>query len=170
MAFASATLGGLLIVKGAAGTGMAVNMPGLISGLGSAASFAFHAIFGKYGLARYSPWTLLLWGMGIGSAAWVIYRPPWVTFFSYGSEDWIFFLYIAVFATILPFGFFYKGLNCLTPLTTGITSTLEPVTAAVLSFFILGEYLTVTQMTGCALVISAVILLQSTRGQPDCSG
>ncbi|MCL6612939.1 MAG: DMT family transporter [Peptococcaceae bacterium] len=159
-ALAGATAGGLLIVKGTAGAGMAVTVPGLISGLGSAAAFAFYTLYGKYGLARYSPWTLLAWGMGVGGAAWTLYRPPWVTFSSYGGGDWLFFLYIAVFATIIPFGLYLKGLSLLPPLITGITSTLEPVMAGVISYLILGEVLTAMQITGCALIIAAVALLQ----------
>ncbi|MHB8917933.1 MAG: EamA family transporter [Desulfocucumaceae bacterium] len=160
LALFSATAGGLLIVKGTTGAGMAVTVPGLISGLGSALAFAFYTLYGKYGLTKYSPWTLLLWGMGIGGAAWAFYKPPWVTFSSYGGGDWLFFLYIAVFATIIPFGFFFKGLNHLPPLITGITSTLEPVMAGIMSFIVLGEILTAVQLAGCALIISAVVLLQ----------
>ncbi len=156
----SATLGGLLIVKGTTGAGMAVTVPGLISGLASAAAFAFYTVYGKYGLAKYSPWTLLTWGMGVGVAAWALYKPPWVTFFSFGWTDWLFFLYIAVFATIIPFGFFFKGLQCLSPLIAGITSTLEPVMAGILSYLILGEVLTPMQVSGCGLIVLSIVLLQ----------
>lgn len=72
----SATLGGLLIVKGNPSGGLAVNLPGLISGLASAVTFAFYTIYSKIGLSRYSPWTLLAWGMGTGSLAWAAYRLP----------------------------------------------------------------------------------------------
>lgn len=160
LALSSATLGGLLIVKGTTGAGMAVTVPGLISGLCSAAVFAFYTLYGKYGLDRYSPWTLLLWGMGAGGAAWALYKPPWITFSQYGGGDWLFFVYIAVFATIIPFGFFFKGLNHLPPLITGITSTLEPVLAGIISYIILGEVLTAVQLAGCALIVAAVALIQ----------
>lgn len=167
LALASAISGGLLIVKGTTGAGMAVTVPGLISGLGAAAAFAFYTLYGKYGLARYSPWTLLMWGMGVGGAVWALYKPPWVTFSSFGGVDWLFFLYIAVFATIIPFGFFFKGLQYLSPLITGITSTLEPVMAGILSYFILGEVLTLVQVAGCALIILAVVLLQLRAEQQE---
>lgn len=160
MALVAATTGGLLIVKGTTGAGIAVTTAGLASGLVSAISFAFYTVYGKYGLGKYSPWTLLAWGMGVGGAAWALYRPPWETFTAYGAGDWIFFLYIAVFATILPYGFFFKGLHYLTPVVTGITSTMEPVLAGVLAYLILGETLTGMQLTGCALILAAVLLVQ----------
>ncbi|MFZ5643774.1 MAG: DMT family transporter [Bacillota bacterium] len=161
LALVGAILGGFLMVKGTTGSGMAVTVPGLISGLASAISFAFYTVYGKYGLEKYSPWTLLTWGMGVGGAVWALYNPPWITFSSYGTYgDWLFFVYIAVFATILPFGFFFKGLKYLSPVVAGITSTMEPVLAGILSFILLGEVLTFMQITGCALILSAVIMLQ----------
>ncbi|MCL6478438.1 MAG: DMT family transporter [Peptococcaceae bacterium] len=160
LALASATLGGLLIVKGAPGQGMTVTVPGLISGLGSAIAFAFYTLYGKYGLSRYSPWTLMLWGLGVAGAVWALYRPPWVTFFSYGGGDRLFFIYIAVFATILPFVFYFMGLKYLSPLVTGVTSTMEPVMAGIMSYLLLGEVLTPAQIAGCGLIVAAVLLLQ----------
>lgn len=161
MALTGAIIGGFLMVKGTAGSGMAVTLPGLISGLASAVSFAFYTVYGKYGLSKYSPWTVLTWGMGVGGVVWALYSPPWITFSAYNTYgDWLFFIYIAVFATILPFGFFFKGLKYLSPVVAGITSTMEPVLAGILSFLILGEVLTFMQITGCALILSAVIMLQ----------
>jgi drug/metabolite transporter (DMT)-like permease len=169
MALFGAIAGGFLMVKGTTGAGMAVTVPGLISGLVSAVSFAFYTVYGKYGLSKYSPWTLLAWGMGVGGAAWALYKPPWISLAAYGTAaDWLFFLYIAVFATILPFGFFFKGLKYLSPVVAGITSTMEPVLAGIISFLLLGEVLTPMQMAGCALILSAVILLQLRTGeQPE---
>lgn len=170
LALFSATFGGLLIVKGTTGQGMAVTVPGLISGLASAVSFGFYTLYGKYGLSKYSAWTLMLWAMGAGGLVWTVYQPPWVTFFSYDSSDWIFFFYIAVFATVLPFVFYFKGLNCLSPLVTGITSTMEPVIAGIMSYLILGEVLTPLQLAGCVLIIAAIALLQlKAEQQPDMS-
>lgn len=162
----SATIGGLLIVKGNASTGMAVTIPGLVSGLASAAAFAFYTIYGKSGLSKYSPWTMLVWGMGVGALAWAFYRLPWDTFLSYGGSDWLYFIYIAVFATIIPFGLYFKGLHHLSPVVTGITSTMEPVLAGILAFFILGEVLTGLQVLGCTLIIAAVVLVQLKSDQP----
>ncbi|MFZ5647449.1 MAG: DMT family transporter [Bacillota bacterium] len=156
-----ATLGGFLMVKGTPEAGMAVNLPGLLSGLASAIFFAFYTVYGKYGLKKYSPWTVLAWGMGVGGAVWALYNPPWLTFSRYASAgDWLFFVYLAVFATILPFGFFFKGLNYLTPVVAGITSTMEPVLAGILAYLLLGEALTFMQITGCLLILTAVTLLQ----------
>lgn len=140
--------------------GLAVNSWGLASGLASALSFAFYTVYGKRGLETYRPWTLLTWGFGVGALVWGFYKAPWLTLMNYNWQTWLFFLYIAIFATILPFGFFFKGLNYLSPVKTGITSTLEPVVAAVAAFICLGEILTSVQIIGCILILAAVILIQ----------
>ena len=155
-----ATLGGFLIVKGTTGQGMAVTPIGLVSGIGSAFAFAFYILYSRYGLAKYSSWTLLFWGYTIGGLAWTLNGLPWETFLSYQGSIWLYFVYIAVFATILPAGFFFKGLTLLSPVAAGVTSTLEPVAAGVLAFLLLGEVLTGMQLVGSMLIIGAIMMIQ----------
>lgn len=157
----TAIIGGYLIVKGTGSQGLAITRPGLLVGLASAWFFAFYTIYGKYGMRRYSPWTLLCWGMGAGSLIWCLYQWPWQTFLQHSITEWGFFLYIAVFATIVPFGLFFKGLQQLTPVVTGVTSTMEPVLAGLMAFLILGETLTIWQIIGSLLIVIAVTLLQT---------
>lgn len=155
-----ATLGGFLIVKGTAGQGMAVTPIGLLSGLGSALAFAFYILYSRYGLSKYSPWTVLIWGYAIGGLAWTLNGLPWVTFLSYGGTDWLYFVYIAIFSTILPAGFFFKGLKLLSPVVAGVTSTMEPVAAGVLAFLLLGEVMTGMQIMGSLLIVAAITVIQ----------
>lgn len=156
-----AVVGGFLIVKGHGGSGLAVNPAGLAGGLASAVAFSFYTIYGKKGLARFNPWTLLVYGFGAGALAWSLYIPPWQAASGHSLSTWLFFVYIAVFATILPFGFFFKGLSCLHPVKAGIISTLEPVIAAVVAWLVLHEALLPLQIAGGLLVCAAVILVQS---------
>ncbi len=160
-----AAIGGLLIVKGTTGNGMSVTVVGLITGLSSAITFAFYTVYGKYGLSKYSAWTILVWGMGSGSIVWSFFKLPWNTFSNHSTGDWLFFLYIAVFCTVIPYGFFLKGLYYLPPLFTSVTSNMEPVLAGIISYLLLGEVLTYIQVIGCAFVILSVVLLQFNAGR-----
>ncbi|MGE5379595.1 MAG: DMT family transporter [Methylocystaceae bacterium] len=161
ISIATAIIGGFLMVKGSGSEGLAISKLGLTVGLASAVFFAFYTIYGKYGLGKYSPWTMLCWGMGAGSIVWCIYRWPWQTLINYSLTEWGFFFYMAIFATIIPFGLFFKGLHLLTPVITGVTSTIEPVLSAILAFLILGEALTGWQIIGSVLIILAITLLQT---------
>ncbi|GAB6158243.1 DMT family transporter [Desulfotomaculum varum] len=152
--------GGYLIVNGAPGGGLAVNWPGLVSGLVSAASLAFYTLYGKKGLSTMNHWTMLLYCFGFGALVWNIFQPPWVAMVGHSLTEWYFFLYIAVFATVLPFGFYFCGLNYLTPVITSLTSTMEPVVAAVVAFLALGETLYPLQLVGCSMILIGVIAIQ----------
>lgn len=161
LALLLAVSGGFLIVKGHAGSGLSINPAGLAGGLASALTFAFYTIYGKKGLARYNSWTMLVYGFGTGALAWSFYLPPWQVASGHSPQTWLFFIYIAVFATILPFGFFFKGLNYLHPVKAGIISTLEPVIAAAVAWLVLHESLFPLQILGGALVCAAVVLIQA---------
>ena len=62
--------------------------------------------------------------------------------------------------TLLPFGFFLQGVTRIRATRASITATLEPIAAAVISYFLLGEALSPLQLLGGALVIGSVVLLQ----------
>lgn len=158
--------GGMFIVNGSPGGGLTVNRAGLISGLTSAAAFAFHSIYSKKGLARHNPWTVLTYGSAAGSLLWSFYLPPWQAMAGHTVTNWLFFMYIVIFATILPYGFFIVSLKYLDPVKAGIISTLEPVIAAFVAWLFLHESFFPLQVLGGALVCAAVIMVQisPTRG------
>lgn len=165
LALLAAVIGGYLIVRGTA-AGFGLHPLGLASGLASAAAFAFYTIYGKHGLSTHNPWTILVWGMAFGSLAWFLYQPPWALIPRYSLHTWLAFAVFAAVATVLPFGLYFKGLTRLSAFRTGLTSTIEPVVAAVTAFAFLGERLVLLQVLGCALVLLGVILIQvSSREQ-----
>jgi drug/metabolite transporter (DMT)-like permease len=162
LALVLAVCGGMFIVNGSPGGGLTVNQAGLTSGLISAATFAFYSIYSKKGLSRHNPWTVLTYGLAAGSLFWSFYLPPWQAMGGHSITNWLFFMYIVVFSTILPYGFFILGLRYLNPVKAGIISTLEPVVAAVVAWLFLHESLFPLQVLGGALVCAAVIMVQLT--------
>ena len=167
LALSAAIIGGYLIVVGTT-SGFGLNPVGVMYGLASACTFAFYSMYGKRGLKIYNSWTLLAWGMGFGSLVWCLYQSPWTLAMRYGGLAWLQFLYIAVIATILPFGLYIKGLQNLSAFRAGMIGMLEPVVGAVSAFFFLGELLTLTQMLGSSLILLGVAMLQiNAREQSD---
>ncbi|MCO1602559.1 EamA family transporter [Desulfosporosinus nitroreducens] len=151
--------GGYMIVVGTT-SGFTLNPVGVMYGLAAACTFAFYSMYGKRGLVKYNAWTLLTWGMGFGSLTWCIYQAPWTLAMRYGGLAWLQFLYIAVIATILPFGLYFKGLQNLSAFRAGMIGMLEPVVGAISAFFFLGELLTLTQLLGSGLILLGVALIQ----------
>jgi drug/metabolite transporter (DMT)-like permease len=73
--------------------------------------------------------------------------------------------FVTVFGTLLAFSLYISGLEHLSATETGIASSSEPIMSAVASYIFLGLVLTSTQYVGGALIILAVILVATRRGQ-----
>jgi drug/metabolite transporter (DMT)-like permease len=82
---------------------------------------------------------------------------------SYTMQQWASILYIVVFGTLIPFGLYLVGVNYIRSTRTIITATLEPIAAAFMAFFLLGESLSPLQITGGLWVIAAIVMLQWER-------
>jgi drug/metabolite transporter (DMT)-like permease len=138
-----------------------LNLPGIISGFLSALAFAWYSLQGEYGMRRYHPLTVLFFALLFGAVAWNLLQPPFGAFLrSYSTLQWGWIGYISLLGTLLPFGFYFKGINLIRSTRASITATLEPITAGVLSFIFINEIMTPLQIAGGFMVIAAVILLQ----------
>lgn len=155
-----ALTGSALIVADQAQSGLRGHWVGLLSGFASAAGMAFYVLYGKGLLKRYNSWVMLAYGLLFGAIPFWFLVPPWVLWqHHYGWQTWLFFLYIVIFATIIPFGLAFKGLHYLQPAPASITMMLEPVMAGVFAYLLLGEILNGWQLAGCSLILAAVVIL-----------
>ncbi|PIP35204.1 MAG: EamA family transporter [Desulfobacterales bacterium CG07_land_8_20_14_0_80_52_14] len=140
---------------------LSMNLSGVLSAILSAIAFAWYGIYGEYGMRRYDPWTVLFFAFVFAALVWNIAHPPLEAFFhEYTWIQWGWILYIALFGTLVPFGLYLKGVNLIRAARAGITATLEPIVAGILSAVFLNEILSPLQIFGGVLVIAAVILLQ----------
>jgi len=141
-----------------------LNKMGIMSGLAASFFFTFYALYGEKGLKKYNPWTLILYGFGFATALYSILIPPAkIITDGHPLKLWIAFLYIAIFSTLIPFGFYYKGIERIRATRASITATWEPVVAGFTAYFVLGEVLYPLQVLGGMGVIAAVVLLQLAR-------
>jgi len=141
-----------------------LNKVGIISGVIGSVFFAFYALYGERGLKKYDPWTLILHSFGFGAAFyWILISPMKFITGGYTLKMWIAFIYIAIFSTLLPFGFYFKGIERIRATRASITATWEPVVASFVAYIALGEVLYPLQILGGIGVIAAVILLQIGR-------
>jgi len=141
-----------------------LNVVGLICGLIAALFFAFYTLYGEWGLKRYSPWTMVVYAFGFIALFWGLFVTPWeLSQRGYLLALWPYFLYVAVVGTAIPFGLFFQGVKYIRATRAGITSTMEPIVAGVVSYLLLGESLFLPQIIGGISVIVAIILLQAER-------
>jgi drug/metabolite transporter (DMT)-like permease len=156
-------LGCYLVVGGYQFDLLRLNKVGIISGVISSLFFTFYALCGERGLKKYDSWTLILYGFGFGALFyWILISPIKFITPGFPLKMWLAFVYIAIFATLLPFGFYFKGVSESSHRAT-ITATWEPVVAGLTAYIFLGEVLYPLQVLGGIGVIAAVVLLQIGR-------
>jgi drug/metabolite transporter (DMT)-like permease len=156
-----AVIGCYFVVGGYQFDLLRLNKVGMISGVASSLFFTFYALYGEKGLKKYDPWTLILYGFGFGGLFyWILISPMKFITAGYSLKMWMAFLYIAIFATLIPFGFYFKGIERVRATRASITANWEPVVAGLTAYFVLGEVLFPLQVLGGIGVIAAVILLQ----------
>jgi drug/metabolite transporter (DMT)-like permease len=158
----AAAIAGCYLVVGAYSLNLLqLNLPGILSGLGAAAAFAWWSVHGEYGMHRYDPWTVLFHALLVAAIEWNLLHPPLEAFLHpYDPATWGWILFVAVVGAILPFGLYYEGISRIRATRASITSTVEPIVAGILSFAFLGEAMGPLQIAGGALVIGAIVLLQ----------
>ncbi|SFA86744.1 Threonine/homoserine efflux transporter RhtA [Bacillus sp. cl95] len=74
-------------------------------------------------------------------------------------SGWGIILSLALISTVLPFFFFFEGLQMVGATKASILSMLEPVFAVVLSAIFLGEHLSLLQWFGMVIVIFSSLLV-----------
>jgi drug/metabolite transporter (DMT)-like permease len=156
------TLTGCFLVVGAYNIDLlAMNKAGIIGGFLAAVAFATYSLLSEYGMRKYNPWTVLFYAMLPAALIWNTLHFPLEAFsHAYSLAAWGWILFIGVLGTILPFGFYFEGINLIRSTPASITATLEPITAGALSFIFLDETMGLWQILGGVLVIASIGLLQ----------
>lgn len=159
LAVAAATLGGLFIMLDQGGS-QAITVAGIISGLASALAAAFNTVYSRRAVREFQPITVLTYTCGFGALFWWCAVPGLWEPGSLTLQHWLMFAYVVLFSTIIPFFLFFLGLRYLAATNVSVTSSLEPVIAAVAAYLALGEQMGGLQMLGAGLVVAAIVLLQ----------
>lgn len=154
----------LLAVSGctfliASGQRLDINVGGIFLALGAGAAYAVYALSSKALLAEHAPdlVTAVLFSLGA-----LFLLPILFT----GNLHWlqsgsglIVALHLGLIATALAYILFTRGLQ-LVPVTSAVTLSLaEPLTAAMLGLFLLGERLVFAGIAGITLIVAGFILM-----------
>jgi len=156
------TLIGCFLVVGAYNLQLfTLNRVGIIAGILAAISFAVYSILSEYGMRKYTPWTVLLYGLLFAALMWNSLHPPLEAFLHrYTPFQWGWILFIGICGTIFPFGLYFEGIKRIKPTHASITATLEPISAGVIAAVFLGEVMVTLQIIGGLIVIVSIVILQ----------
>ena len=153
-----AIFGVFLLVTGGNPETLLVPLPCVLWSLSSGAVFAFSMIFGKHLFAeKIDPSFMTSLGMFFGGL---------LTFFMINEIDWRPFLaqdvifnvaWIIIFGTVIAFLIFNAGLKYLSAEEAALTSTTEPASSVVISYFVFGTAFGLIESIGIILVLLAIL-------------
>jgi drug/metabolite transporter (DMT)-like permease len=163
------TLGGIALLAGLAdllgGTvAQGVTLLGVLIAFASAVAMAFYMLVGERLGKRLHPQSSVFYGFAMAALIWLILQPPWRFQTAALAPDALpLVLTVGVVGTLVPFGLFLAAVNRLDATRAAILATLEPVTAALISWVWLGERLDAWQLLGGLLVLVGVTIVQLKR-------
>jgi len=161
-------LTGVALVSGAIGADLgSVDALGVAMGLASAVLFASYTLIGENVTRAYGPLGAMFRAFTIAGSLWLC----WQIFNGFPHElldlaNLPRVLMVGLGATLAPFLLYLWGVERVKAERAAIAATLEPVLGAVVAWIFLNQSLGATQMVGGALVIAAVILIQTGRSKP----
>ncbi len=141
------------------------NHKGILFALAAAVSYAIFNLAGKPLTKKYSVWSSMVFTLGAATLFWLVVQPPQTILAAeYSFDDWKVFALVSTTSILVPYSFYFFGLQYLSPTRAIITSTLEPVVAIATEFIFLGGTMGPLQIVGASLVIGSIILLETTSG------
>lgn len=155
-------MAGIALVLGiVSGKGLRLDLVGVGAALLAAFSFAFYNVAGHSILARHDRWIVLLYTVCSASLFWTVVNPPWkIMAAHYSSTQWLFLMAFSLVSVMVPFSFYFAGLQHLEPTRAIVVSCLEPVFSILLAAVILGELMRPIQALGIVLVLVAIVVVQ----------
>ena len=163
------TLGGCYFVVGAYDAQLRqVNAVGALLAAVDALILAAYFLMAERLVTRYSSWALLCVGFGTAALAWSVVRPPWsLPWSSLGGEIGPYVLGVVVIATVVPYLFSVGAVRLIPAARVGLTSTAEPVIAAIAAWLLIGQSLEPLQVVGGVIVMVGILVAQSVRLAAD---
>lgn len=127
----------------------------------SVLSWVSFSLIGKKIMSNLSPLVSVFYASTIGAVA--LFPPALmegilIDVNNYTTLDWISFVYLGFFGTVLGFLWYYQGIKMIGPTRAGLFINFVPVSAIILAYFILGEPITVSLFAGTILVVTGVYL------------
>ena len=152
-----------------------LNPLGASTGLFLGLLFAGYSLLGKEAARRnIHPWTSMLYSFAFGSFFMMIFNlflmlpgasGSYKTLFPHLSgEGWLILMILSFIPTIFGFGLYNTSMNYLPASIANLLATLEPAMTAVEAYIFLNERMTVIQVLGSLIILSAVLAVQFEKG------
>jgi drug/metabolite transporter (DMT)-like permease len=169
------SLGGCVLVSNAYRAEMwKLNPLAVSTGLLSGLFFAAYTLIGKETARRdINAWTSMLYSFAFASVFILTFNlfpalPGTPSFYrellpSLPINGWLILIVLSFVPTLLGFGLYNTSMNYLPASITNLLATLEPAMTAVEAYIFLDERMTVIQIVGGLIILSAVLIVQLER-------
>ena len=126
---------------------------------GCVLSWVAYSLIGKVALEGMSPLVAVAYSALVGAVLLAV--PAYIygicnDIGGYTLWDWVSLVYLGFFGTVLGFFWYYQGIERIGPMRASVFINFVPISAIILSFFMLNEPLTVSLLVGGAMVIIGV--------------
>jgi drug/metabolite transporter (DMT)-like permease len=128
------------------------------------ASWVTYSILGKKAMNDLSPIVSVCYSSIAGTLLLffpAVFKGVFLNMTSYQPLEWASLFYLGFFGTVLGFFWYYEGIQQIGPMKAGIFINFVPISAIVLSFFILNEPVTLSLIIGAIMVIAGVYITTS---------
>ena len=143
-----------------------VTVSGVIIALASGFAYALYSIFGKVLLKKYRPITVTVYSFFIASVCYgFVGNFPGIAGIVSGSDKPVLLIAMGIIMGVVtatsPFVLYTYGLNGMDAGKASIMAYTEPLVASVCGFVVFGEFTGFVSVTGIALIIFAVLLINN---------
>jgi len=124
-------------------------------------SWVIYSLIGKRIMTDLSPLSSVLYSTIIGTFCLVIpafFEGVFEHIYHYSKLEWVSLAYLGFFGTVLGFLWYYQGIKRIGPTKASLFINFVPVSAVLLSFFILGEIITPSLVLGTIFVTIGVYI------------
>jgi len=139
----------------------AFNISPLAFGLGmaSAVSLAIYTLMPVPLLKKYSPISVIGWGLFIGGLAISFLKAPWNYDGVWDSYTYMNTAFVIIFGTLIPFYLYLNAVHLIGGQKASILTSAEPLSATFIAVFVLGLSFQLIDWMGTLLIIATVFLL-----------
>lgn len=161
IALAAAFLGSIMVINVFDIDVTETPIAGLLFGILSSVVYAFYNIYADVKLKDFEPLVITFYTTLTSLIVTLILHPGFFRFeFAMTSELLLYICELAVVSGILPVIFLYKGISLVGADKASIAATSELPITILMSFLVLGERMDLVQLSGIALILSSIIILQ----------
>jgi drug/metabolite transporter (DMT)-like permease len=150
---------------------------GVAAGLLAACALATYFLVGEHATGRRDALSLTCISLGVAAGFWAVVQPWWGfpfdelwqsvslqgTFESTTAPVWLLSLWMIVLGTIIPFALSLGALHHLPATRVSIVAMIEVVLASIVAWVWLEETLSAAQLAGGAIVLTGIVLAQTSR-------